>query len=186
MNIDFEKRGELFRDGFEYLRKATLSYPRHESSHYGRLEGHMDILPKPTGNRLPLLITGQSRQSIKWNAENGDGWMNYPKNLLQQKLQLAEWRSMIPTDHPNKPFMQPLYVKLHDNDDFKPQPIHLGLHVGINYLKDYLAHLQEIGVNHVALNFRFHTAAMKRTLEKIGTQLLPVFHLQNQEEPNHS
>ena len=76
----------------------------------------------------------------------------------------------------DKPFKQPLYVDLQENDDFRPQPIHLGFRIGANYLVQYLQHLKEIGVNHVVLNLRFNTRNMEQTLEEIAKKVLPHFH----------
>ncbi|MBO6632245.1 MAG: LLM class flavin-dependent oxidoreductase, partial [Psychroserpens sp.] len=124
--------------------------------------------------------TGYSQQSLEWNAQNGDGWMYYPRNLYQQQLTISEWRSLIPQGN-NKPFMQPLYIDLHELDDYKPQPIHLGFKLGIKYLRDYFQNLQEIGVNHVALNLRFNNRPIEETLMKISEEVLPEFHSEAKE-----
>ena len=72
--------------------------------------------------------------------------------------------------------MQPMYIDLHENDDFKPQPIHLGFRLGIHYLIDYLDQLRNIGVNHLALNLRYNKQNMNDTFERIATHVLPEFH----------
>jgi luciferase-type oxidoreductase len=177
MGIDYEKRGEMFREAFTYVRKSTEFFPVLETIHYGELKGNIDILPKPTTHKIPLLITGYSRQSLEWNAANGDGWMYYPRNLYQQQHTITQWRELIAkTQEFDKPFKQPLYVDLQENDDFRPQPIHLGFRIGANYLVQYLQHLKEIGVNHVVLNLRFNTRNMEQTLEEIAKKVLPHFH----------
>ena len=56
----------------------------------------------------------------------------------------------------DKPVMQPLYIDLVTNPDAMPQPIHLGIRTGVNYLASYLQLLEKRGVNHVALNVRFN------------------------------
>lgn len=183
MGIDYEKRGELFRDSFSYIRKAQESFPHMEASHYGTLKGHIDVLPKPTVHKIPLLITGYSRQSLEWNAENGDGWMNYPRNLQQQQYTIAEWRELISkTQDYSKPFMQPLYIDLHPNDDFRAQPIHLGFRIGANYLIEYFQYLKEIGVNHIGLNLRFNSKNIEETLEQLAQKVLPHFHSTKKEK----
>jgi len=175
MGIDFEKRGELFREAFSYIRKASESFPRFETNHYGKLDGQVDILPK--SDKIPLLVTGHSRQSTKWIAENADGWLYYPRNLYMQEHNISEWRNLIPkTSTYGKPFMQPLYVDLQENDDFLPQPIHLGLRIGVNHLIEFLQHLKNIGVNHVAFNLRFNMNKIETTLEQLAKKVLPHFH----------
>ncbi|MEL6579735.1 MAG: LLM class oxidoreductase [Cyanobacteria bacterium J06621_12] len=173
MGIDYENRGELFREAFSYIRKAQANFPSFESNQYGNLKGQIDILPKPTAHKLPLLITGSSRQTLEWNAKNADGWMSYPQDINV----IAQWRTLVAeTQAYNKPFMQPLYLVLQQDDDFKPLPIHLGLRIGANYLVDYLYSLRDVGVNHVALNLRFNSIDMDRTLESLAEKVLPHFH----------
>ena len=186
MCIDFEKRGELFREAFHYLRKVQEGFPTLASNHFGDLNGQADVLPKATGHKIPMLLTGHSRQSLQWIAEHSDGWMYYPRNLNLQQHKIAEWRSLIPKMHKSdKPFMQPLYIDLQEKDDFKPLPIHLGFKVGVNHLVEYFHHLKNIGVNHVALNLRFNSAAIKLTLERLAEKVLPHFHTRKKEEIIH-
>lgn len=182
MKIDYEKRGELFQSAFHYLRKAEESFPVLENNGYGDLKGHMDILPKPTGTKIPLLMTGSSRQTLEWNAQHADGWMNYPRGVAQQQFHIAQWRGLVAENHEyDKPFMQPLYVDFQEDDDFKPQAIHLGFKVGANYLIDYLSDLQRIGVNHLAINLRFNTGSIESTLERLVEKVLPQFHSGNKD-----
>lgn len=172
MGIDYEHRGELFREAFTYIRKAQESFPTFESNSYGNLTGKIDVLPKAIAHKIPLLITGSSRQTLQWNAENGDGWMSYPQDVNI----ISQWRDLVAKNKSyNKPFMQPLYIVLQQDDDFKPLPIHLGLRIGVNYLIDYLRHLEDIGVNHVALNLRFNSMDIDRTLEHLAEKVLPHF-----------
>ncbi|MEM1407121.1 MAG: LLM class oxidoreductase [Bacteroidota bacterium] len=177
MNIDFENRGQLFRDAFDYMRNAQESFPRFTSQHYGGLNGQMDVLPKPTAHKIPLLITGSSRQSLKWNAKNGDGWMSYPRNLYEQKQVISQYRALVEQyGNFDQPFMQPLYIDLMEDNHFKPQPIHLGFRIGIEYLNDYVLKLKEIGVNHLAFNLRFNKANMEETLHRLNEEVIPHFH----------
>lgn len=177
MGIEYEKRGELFREAFTYIRKSQESFPVLESNFYGTLNGQADVLPKPFDQKIPMLITGYSRQTLEWNATHGDGWMNYPRNLIQQQSTIAQWRQLIgETQKYDKPFMQPLYIDLQDDDDFSPQPIHLGLRIGVHHLIEYFNHLKNIGVNHIALNLRFNSNEIEKTLEHLANKVLPHFH----------
>lgn len=172
MGIDYENRGKLFREAFFYIRKTQENFPTFESNSYGNLKGKIDVLPKATAQKIPLLITGSSRQTLDWNAENGDGWISYPQDVNI----ISQWRDLVAKNKGyNKPFMQPLYLVLQKDDDFKPLPIHLGLRIGVNYLIDYLHHLEDIGVNHVALNLRFNSMDIDRTLEYLAEKVLPHF-----------
>ena len=178
MGVQFEKRSELFREAFSYLRIAAEDFPSVKGIQFGELCGLIDVLPKPSAHKLPLLLTGYSRQSLEWNAEHADGWMSYPKNVHQQYYTIAKWRELVAQSGAyDKPFMQPLYVQLQEDDDAKPLPIPLGLRTGVNHLVEYLQQAREIGVNHVALNLRFNEMDTERTLEYIDEKVLPHFHV---------
>ncbi|NRB46932.1 MAG: LLM class oxidoreductase [Saprospiraceae bacterium] len=181
MGIEHAERGALFRHAFTYLRKAAEPFPALQESYFGHLPGHIDILPKPVGSKIPMLITGYSRQSLEWNAEHGDGWISYPKHLMQQQFTITQWCALVAGHDQSKPFMQPLYVDLQKDEDSKPQPIHLGFRIGVKYLIDYLHYLQEMGVNHVAINLRFNQGDIPDTLEKLAEAVLPHFHTHQKE-----
>lgn len=180
MNIDFYKRGELFRDAYHYIRTTQEDFPILKDNHFGNLNGQIDVLPKAKGYKIPMLITGHSRQSVDWIAEHGDGWMSYPRSPMQQAYSIAQWRRLIAEYHDfDKPYMQPLYVILEKDDDFKPRPIQLGFRIGANYLMDYFQQIQKVGVNHVAINLRFNSRDMEATLEELAEKVLPYFSKQS-------
>lgn len=182
LNLDFSKRGELFRDAFQYIRKAQEAFPILEDNYFGTLNGQADILPKPTAKKTPMLLTGFSQQSMEWNAEHADGWIYYPRNSMQQASAIAQWRDLVSEFHDyDKPFMQSLYLILEKDDDFKPEPIHLGLRLGANYLIDYLNEVQKMGVNHVVLNLRFTHRDVETSLLELAEKVLPHFHLETEE-----
>ena len=79
MGLEHEKRGERFREAFQYIRKAQEAFPLLENNHFGDLKGDVDVLPKARGHKIPMLVTGFSRQSLEWNATHGDGWIYYPE-----------------------------------------------------------------------------------------------------------
>ena len=81
MGISYENRGELFKESFQYIRQLQDNFPTINTKGYGNLQGNIDMLPKATTHKIPLLMTGSSRQTLEWNAEHADGWMNYPRDL---------------------------------------------------------------------------------------------------------
>lgn len=175
MNRDFATRGESFRTGFDYIRRMAGDWPSVEGPH-GSLDGEMDMLPKPVGGRLPLLVTGSSRQDPSWIAANADGWMTYPQPLDAQRRTVADWQAGVRAIGPRpKPVLQPLYIDLDDDPDALPRPIHLGLSTGVRPLLAYLQRLEAIGVNHVALNLRFQRGDVETTLERLADEILPAF-----------
>ena len=175
MALSYADRGKRFRDSFEYIRRMSDTEAAFDNP-YGRLGGGVDMLPKPAGGKLPLLITGSSQQSPDWLAANGDGWMTYPRGAEQQARVIADWRARTQASGlPAKPAMQSLYVDLVDDADAPAQPIHLGFRSGANVLIDYLKTIEAAGINHVALNLRFNQAEIETTLQRLADHVLPTF-----------
>ncbi|MEM9357191.1 MAG: LLM class oxidoreductase [Pseudomonadota bacterium] len=175
MGVPFEDRGTLYRESFAYIRRMSETSPKFENR-YGAPGMGLYMLPKPTSGTLPLLITGSSQQSTDWIARNGNGWMLYPRNAAFQLSVIADWRDRIAqSDLPDKPAMEPLYIDLTGDPDTPPQPIHLGLRLGVRHLRSYLRSRQGIGVNHVALNLRFNRADIESTLKRLADEVLPQF-----------
>ena len=175
LNLSFAERGAAFRESFDYIRQMGENSPVFENT-FGSLNGEMDMLPKPTSGKLPLLVTGGSQQDPEWSARNGDGWMTYPRNIGVQERIIRDWRARVKAvGNADKPMMQPLYVDLTEDPDISPQPIHLGFRLGVNPLRDYLRSLEQIGMNHVALNLRFNQADIETTLKRLADDILPDF-----------
>lgn len=180
MGIDYDARGARFREAYHVIRDTKQPFPTLVTEHFGNLDGNSDILPKPFGEHLPMLITGNSRQSPAWIAEHGDGWMSYPRSVYAQQNVIAQWREQVAkTCDFDKPFMQPLYIDLQADPNAPAIPIHLGLRTGINALVAYLKELETIGVNHVALNLRFNQAEIDDKLQTLGEKILPSFGVKN-------
>ncbi|MEM8970489.1 MAG: LLM class oxidoreductase [Pseudomonadota bacterium] len=175
LNMTFPDRGARFRDSVDYIQALAEDYPNFANA-AGTLSGGMDMLPKPTGGRVPLLITGGSQQSPDWIARNADGWMTYPRNTADQGRLVFEYRQQIAeADLQNKPVMQSLYVDLVDDPDATPRPIHLGFQSGTRFLTQYLQELKNVGINHVALNLRFNREDIETTMKRLSDDLLPAF-----------
>ena len=62
-------------------------------------------------------------------------------------------------------------------------PLHLGFRLGSRRLKNYLKSLEEIGVNHVALNLRFNEADIETTLKRLADDILPEFNPSTETRP---
>ena len=171
----FDDRGARFRDSFDYIRRMAEPSPAFENP-FGSPGGGMDLLPKPSGGRLPLLVTGGSQQDLAWIARNGDGWMLYPRNSFEQAKVIGDWReALAQAGRPLQPVMEPLYIDLAEDPDAAPRPIHLGFELGTKRLCSYLRSRQEIGVNHVALNLRFNRAEIESTMQRLAEEVLPDF-----------
>src|SRR6056297_1382525 len=93
-DVDPDDRGQLFRDSVDAIRTLWREeFPVLDGS-WGRLDGEPDVLPSPTSETLPLLPTGNARQSSEWIAEHGDGWLFYhlPDDTL--RAHLDRWRTL--------------------------------------------------------------------------------------------
>lgn len=173
--LPFDERGARFRDSFDYIERMRQTAPAFDNP-YGSPDGGMDMLPKPAGTKLPLLITGGSQQDPEWIARHGDGWITYPRQTAVQARIIADWRARVAAaGGPAKPAMQSLYVDLLDDPDAPPQPIHLGFRSGVRHLRAYLAALEAIGVNHVAINLPLNRADTEATVRRLATEVLPDF-----------
>lgn len=174
MALPYDCRGKAFRDSFQYIEAMAESWPHLDNS-FGQLSGQLDLLPKPTGNRIPLLITGRSQQKQEWLANHGDGWITYPRSILAQNQAISQWRAQsVQCGEMQKPVLEPLYIDLVEQCPH-PIPIHLGYRMTLKQLKSYLKTREQIGVNHVAINLRFNQAPLEATLTKLAQNILPDF-----------
>ena len=175
LNLPYAERGAKFRASYEYIRRMQEDAPVFDNA-FGNPGNGLDMLPKPAAGKLPMLITGGSQQDPDWIAQNGDGWMIYPRDPVIQSQIIHDWQTRVEeTGRSAQPVMQPLYIDLADDPETRPQPIHLGFRLGTRYLRDYLKLLEEIGVNHVALNLRFNQADIETTLNCLADELLQDF-----------
>ena len=175
MAIDYYGRGEAFRESFEYIRKMGEERPTFANS-LGELSGALDMLPKPFASRIPMLVTGGSHQDREWVARRGDGWMVYPRPTPQLEQVIAVYRQDVArTADFDRPVMHPLYFDALPEGSCGAQPLHLGLRSDLATLRDYLASLEAVGVNHVALNLRFNQLPIETTLKRLAAEVLPPF-----------
>jgi len=151
--------------------------PSQFSNSFGTVDESIEMLPRATGGRLPLLITGGSQQDPQWLASHGDGRMLYPRPAPMQQPFIQQWRDQLGSaGRSDQPILEPLYIDVVPNPDAAPQSIHLGYRLGVNRLVEYLRTRQAIGVNHVALNLRFNRADIEDTLQQLAVSVLPEFH----------
>jgi luciferase-type oxidoreductase len=149
--VDADERGAQFRDSVAAVRTACAErFPEHDSS-FGRLDGRLDLRPKPTAERLPLLVTGHARQELAWIGEHGDGWLFYhlPRDTLAGFLE--DWQAATPEP---KPFAHGLRVDLAPDPDADPEHVHQGFRAGSAWFREYLRDLRTLGVDHVAVGLR--------------------------------
>lgn len=171
----FDDRGEAFRDSVAFV-KATTHRPANWNNRNVEAAKQVDILPKSYSGDLPILVTGNSRQSVEWIASNTDGWLMYPRPIAQQAGVVKQWQAAVELAEQGwKPFSQSLYIDLTDDPEATAQPIHLGYRVGRNGLITHLEALQEIGVNHVLFNVKFSVRPVVDVLQELKEFVIPQF-----------
>lgn len=174
-NLPFDSRGESFRSSIDYIRNSWGNSQGFTNT-FGSPGPGIELIPKPASGKLPLLVTGSSRQSPEWLAHNGDGWITHPRRIDTQAAIITDWRRrMDEAGIADKPAMQSLYIDLQEDPNAPPRPIHLGFSSGVNALRSYLKELQTIGINHVGLNLRFNKADIESTLNRLSKEILPYF-----------
>ncbi|WP_234836441.1 LLM class flavin-dependent oxidoreductase [Sinorhizobium meliloti] len=179
--IDMESRGERFAEAVSYFRHLTAPGRPQISSRLGALNG-ADFLPKPAAGRIPLIVTGSSRQDRTWLAENADGWLTYPQatHTAEGPQRLAniiqDWRTKIP-DGGFRPHMTNDWLDLVDDPDFPRTPLRGGfvLKTGRKGLIDLLSEWKKAGVNHAALGIQFSERPAKEIIQELAEEILPLF-----------
>lgn len=175
LNIELEKRGNRFRESFEYVKEVWKDKPNFQNE-LGSVYGGIDMLPKPTAKKVPMLITGASQQNQEWLSSNGEGWITYPRNPILQGQLIEGWRKNAKASGSyNKPVSQSLYIDLVEDKEARATPIHLGYRLGTEKLKAHLKELERAGVNHVVFNLRFNQADIETTLKRLADEILPEF-----------
>ena len=167
--VDGDDRGELFRESVRLLRRVwSEEYPEVDSR-FGRLDGSLDLLPKPTAGTLPLLITGRARQSREWIADHGDGWVYYQRELDDLRGMVADWHEA--TDG-EKPFVQVMHVDLDADPAAEATPIHQGFAAGTDWFSERMRAVRDAGVDHVMINVRSSDRPPKTVLREFARGVL--------------
>lgn len=171
-----EARGEAYREYIEVIRRSTSEdYPALSGS-FGSLQG-LDVLPKATGRRLPLLAVGSAQQSLQWIARHVDGWVTYFRPLAQQQPRIDMWNRSVQATATGafSPFIQSMFIDLTDDPDTAPSPIFLGYRLGRQPLIEQLRAFADAGVHHVTFNLRHSVRPAAEVLEELAEFVLPQF-----------
>lgn len=173
--VPLEHREQTFRDTFNFIR-STTHRPANWSNQQAAHSAQVHLLPKSHAGDLPLLVTGNSRQSLDWIADNADGWLMYPQPLSQQREVIKLWRTALDAaGHGWKPFSQSLYIDLTEDPNVAAEPFHLGYRLGRNALVEHLDALRDMGVNHVSFNIRFSKRPVSDVLSELRDDVIPRF-----------
>lgn len=148
--VEEDDRSASFRESVHVLRTVWREEFPELETRWGTLDGRLDLVPKPTVETLPLLVTGRSRQSLEWIGEHGDGWLFYhlPRRTLEDYV--ADWRDVAG----EKPFSLAVNVDLAADPGAEPEPIEQGFRAGSDWFVEYFRDLDRMGVDHVLVSVR--------------------------------
>ncbi len=174
--VDFESRGENFREKLALLKIYWGQYFPQVDSSFGHIMG-ADVIPKPVASHVPLLVTGHSQQDLSWIAEHADGWMSYPRSIAAQGQIVQRWRDTVEAVLPGqyKPFTQSYFIDLTDKPNEAATPIHLGHRSGRNALLTHLHACKRIGVDHLIFNLKYSQRPADEVLQELAEFVLPEF-----------
>lgn len=171
---EFDDRAARFRDAHALIRAVTeQDFPVYRSEHYGALDGSLDLVPKPTGTRLPMLAIGRAGQDLAWLGKEMDGWIWHQSDFRRLAEVVAAWRSAIPGGV-YKPYGYGTFFEL-DRDPDAPMHGGRGLVVGRKALIELWKRQRDEGVSHVALNMKIARRPAREILDELGEHVLPIF-----------
>jgi luciferase-type oxidoreductase len=172
--VPYEERSARYRDGRALISAATeRNFGRHESTFYGTLNGAMDLVPKPTGSRLPFVAIGRSGQTLEWLAENMDAWITSGFDLRRIADVVPEWRAL--SGGVFKPYGYGMWFDLLENQDAPVEFGRVSIRGGRKALVEFFMKQQEAGVSHVVLNMKPTRRNPKAVLAELAEHVFPHF-----------
>ncbi len=180
--LDRDARGERFAETVSVFRRLTAETRPSIQSSLGVMAGGADLLPKPAAERIPLIVTGSSRQELSWISQYADGWLTYPQAThtpegpRQLAGKIAAWRMGIP-DGSFRPHMTNEWLDLVEDPDFPRTPLQGGfvLRTGRKGLIDLLGEWRDAGVNHAALGVQYAARPPAEIIQELAEEVLPLF-----------
>jgi luciferase-type oxidoreductase len=166
--VDEGEAPARFRESVRVLRRVWAESSPEIDSRYGDLDGSLDLLPKPTAETLPLLVTGHAGQDEAWIADHGDGWVYYQRDLDDLEAMVADWRERAG----EKPFVQVMHVDLDHDSSADAEPIHQGYAAGSEWFRERLRAVRDCGVDHVMINVRHGERDTETVLQEFGGDVL--------------
>jgi luciferase-type oxidoreductase len=172
---DYDNRGERFREAFGLIKAVTEhDFPQADSRHYGKLEGAIDLVPKPVGPRLPMIVVGRARQEMAWIASQSDAWIWHLSDFGRLPQLIEQWRA----SHHGQWIRPYGYGTMFDLAEDPHEALRLTgncVRAGRNALIELFYQQQEQGVSHVALNLKPLRRPSREALAELAEYVLPLF-----------
>lgn len=179
LGLDFETRGERYRDAFSVFRTLTeQSFPNFHSARFGGSPGKLDLVPKPPFGRIPSIAVGRSQQSTPWLAENLDGLLAFTPSPDGLESISDDWQAHVRTaagEGAFKPLSLGGYLDLSSHPDEPFRRVPGGFRAGRNGLVNYLERAQAAGLSHAALNPKVSRQPYAEILDELAEYVLPHF-----------
>ncbi|RKE36350.1 luciferase-type oxidoreductase [Paraburkholderia sp. BL23I1N1] len=179
--IGFHTRAERYREALDIIRTVTEQpFPLHESRRYGRLDGSLDLVPKPAASRLPTIAIGRAGQELPWLGANMDAWIWHGSDARRMTDIIPQWRDVTAT-HGFKPYGYGTWFDLDRDPD---APIQHGrvLRGGRHALIEFWQSQQLAGISHIVLNLKPTLRPAEDILDEIGSHVIPHFPSHRPEE----
>ncbi len=174
-DANYENRSERYREAFSLIKSVTeQDFPSAKTSHYGTLNGAIDLIPKPVGKRLPMIVVGRARQDMEWIATHSDGWIWHLSDFKRLPQLIELWRESH-RDQWVKPYG---YGTMFDLSEDPHEPLRVmgnGVRAGRNALIELFHEQQQQGVSHVALNLKPLRRPAHEALAELAEYVLPLF-----------
>lgn len=172
LGLDFEGRGETFRQILAYMRDVWKDggLPLGD----GRKAAELDLLPKPSHQTIPTIIAGNGQQSHEWIASNMDGRFVYPGGVDRTAEQAADFRRLRhAADLDRGVFISAFHLDLADDPDELPTPRRFGARIGRKPFLDHLNELHGAGVDHLAVLLRPSRRPLPEVIDELAREVLP-------------
>jgi luciferase-type oxidoreductase len=177
--IDFETRGDRFRDAFSvYKTVIEESFPHFASPRFGSAWGTLDLVPKPAYERTPAIAVGHAQQSLAWFAKNMDGFIGSSPVTHQLPAFATQWHTLVSESCGAEQF-KPLgiggFLDLVEDPNEPLIRTRGGFRSGSKSLASFLHSAQNAGVNHVALNPKVSRRPYSELMDELAADVLPHF-----------
>lgn len=183
LGLDFERRGETFRQSLAYMRDAWKNGGLPIGD--GRIALDLDLLPKPQQSWLPTIVAGNAQQSDEWIGANMDGRFVYPGDPGRMAAQAAEYRRLRRNAGGERgAFISAFHLDLAENPDEGQTLRRFGARLGRKALLDHLEGLRGAGVDHLAVLLRPSRRALPEVLDELASEVLP--HLRHGSAPRQT
>ena len=175
-NKDFDNRSERFRENWDIIRTLTEeSFPSKSTRFNGSFNGQIDLVPKPVGDRLPMVTIGRSRQDLKWFAEQSDAWIWHgvdPKQsgkIIHTIEELGDGQTWHPFGYAN-------FVELLD-DPNAPAKLYNNIYLrgGAKGLVEYWQEQEAQGVAHITVNLKPSQRPAVEVMQDFVENIVPHF-----------